>query len=410
MARNFVVIGAGITGITTAYYLTKAGYEVTVLDSEPYPAMMTSYANGGQFSVSNSETWTTWPNVKKGARWLMTPGAPLLVRPWPSIPKIKWLTGFLWNTATGAYEKNTRDTITLGLMAREFYDKIAAEEGIEFDRSKCGILHFYKNKEYFESAVWATENIYKKMNIDRRVLTQNEVLDAEPNLARGGDIIGGTYTASDSVGDIHKFCNNLAAVLRRKYQVKFIFDAEVTHARRENSRWILNTPRRDVSASDVVICAGSNSAKIGKMFKESLPVYPVKGYSITITDDPRNLPTVSLLDDEAKIVTSTLGNRLRVAGTAELDDWNRDIRMSRIEPLVKWVRHNLTAIDTRDVKPWAGLRPMTPSMMPVVKKGELPGVYINTGHGHLGWTLGAATAHHLVYNVVGYARVNQRMR
>lgn len=409
MSRQFVVIGAGITGVTTAYYLAKNGYEVTVVDAEPYPAMMTSYANGGQFSVSNSETWTTWPNVKKGMKWMFTPGAPLLVRPWPSFSKIKWMTGFLWNTATGAYEKNTKTTITYGLKARELYDKIAAEEGIEFDRYKCGILHFYKNQEYLDSAVKATNTVYKSMNIDRRVLTTQEVGDIEPTLVSDSKIIGGTYTQSDSVGDIHKFCNELASVLRRKYQVKFIFNTKISGAKRMDTGrgWVLHTLRRDITCTDVVICAGSNSAEVGKMFGEKLPVYPVKGYSITITDDRKNLPAVSLLDDEAKIVTSTLGNRLRVAGTAELDGWNRDIRMSRIEPLVQWVRTNLPQVDTRDVKPWAGLRPMTPSMMPIVRKGNLAGVYVNTGHGHLGWTLGAATAHELVTRIIGYTRTNR---
>ena len=145
--------------------------------------------------------------------------------------------------------------------------------------------------------------------------------------------------------------------------------------------------------TDVVICAGSRAAAVGKIFGESIPVYPVKGYSITLqVQDPSCLPVTSLLDDAAKIVTSTLGNRLRVAGTAELDDWNLDIRRDRIDPLVRWTERNLPGVSTEDCRPWAGLRPMTPSMMPLVKQGQRDGVWLNTGHGHLGWTLGAGTA------------------
>ena len=147
---------------------------------------------------------------------------------------------------------------------------------------------------------------------------------------------------------------------------------------------------------NVVICAGADSAYVAGLFNESINVYPVKGYSITIKDDPKYYPTTSLLDDEAKIVTSTLGDRFRVAGTAELDGWNLDIRKDRIDPLLRWVHTNFPDIDTRDYKPWAGLRPMTPSMMPIVRRGVSKGVYLNTGHGHLGWTLSPSTAQMVV--------------
>lgn len=396
MSRKFAVIGAGITGITTAYYLAKVGYEVTVFEAESYPAMMTSYANGGQLSVSNSETWTTWSNVIKGIKWLTDPSAPLLVRPSPSLAKLKWLTGFLYNTALGTYEKNTLATISMGMVARGLYRDIAEEEGIEFDRSDCGILHFYKNKSYLDSAVRSLK-MYEERGVDRKQISRNEVFDLEPSLRMDPDIIGGTYTKSDSVGDIHKFCNGLAQVLRSKYKVKFEYDTVIKAAKLLNDRWSLASDELFLGRfSDVVICAGSNSAAVGKLFKESLGVYPVKGYSITITDDAKNLPRMSLLDDQAKIVTSTLGNRLRVAGTAELDGWNRDIRMSRIQPLLDWVKNTMPEVNRRDVKPWAGLRPMTPSMMPIVRAGGMPGVWVNTGHGHLGWTLSPATASHLV--------------
>lgn len=383
------VIGAGITGITTAYSLAKRGAEVTILDSQSYAAMMTSYANGGQLSVSNSDVWTTWPNVIKGLKWVLKKDAPLLINPTPSLSKLKWLIKFLAATASGEAESNTIETIKLGLLARELYYQIAEEEGINFNLTKEGILHFYSNQEYFDAAKKSCE-IYDKLGVHREILTPDQIVEREPSLIVK-NLIGGTYTPSDANGDIHKFCIELSKVLTKKYGVVSLYNYRVDYL-----------PYYSKEYDHVVLCAGVNSAELSKQIKDPIDIYPVKGYSITLNvGNSPNAPTVSLLDDEKKIVSSRLGDRFRVAGTAELAGYNYDIRKDRIDPLIKWVNTNFSGIDTEHVVPWAGLRPMTPNMLPVVRRSRVPNIWYNTGHGHLGWTLSAATADIIAEKIMG---------
>lgn len=375
------VVGAGITGLTTAYYLARQGHDVTVYEQERYPAMKTSYANGGQVSVSNSEVWTTWSNVAKGLRWMFKKDAPLLIRPSFDLAKIKWISKFLWATATKKYEANTAKTIRMGLESSKLYKQIIAEEGIEFDQSDSGILHFYKNEKYFKAAQ-AAKDIYDLNGCEWNILNSYKTKALDPNLGQIEGLVGGAWTATDWTGDIHKFCKELARVLAEKYNVSFVFGAAV-----KNLKELKNFDR-------IVVSNGVGSVALARTCGDSLPIYPVKGYSITINNvDPMLLPRVSLLDDEAKIVTATLGNKFRVAGTAELNGENYDIRRDRIEPLLDWVHKNFPEIDTRDYTSWACLRPMTPDMMPIVQQSKKDKrVFYNTGHGHLGWTLAAFTA------------------
>jgi D-amino-acid dehydrogenase len=377
-----LVIGAGITGITTAYSLAKRGVDVTVIDEENYPAMKTSYANGGQLSVSNSDVWTTVPNLIKGMKWAFTKDAPLLMDLSPSIAKYRWISKFIYESLTGNAVENTIKTAQIGLQARWLYKRIVEEENIQFDLKKKGILHFYKNEEYFESAKKICDEVYWRIGEDRAILTKNQVLDMEPSLQYSNGIIGGTFTKSDMTGDIHKFCVGMEKILKTKYNVKFLYGKTAKPT--------------DADVYDhVVLCAGVKSAEFSKNIGDPLDIYPVKGYSITLEvgNGLEDAPMVSLLDDEAKIVTSRLGSRFRVAGTAELAGINYDIRKDRIDPLVKWVRKNFPYISTEHTNPWAGLRPMTPNMLPVVRKCKtVDNVWYNTGHGHLGWTLSPATA------------------
>jgi len=382
-----LVIGSGVTGILAAYYLTQAGHKVTVIDRERYPAMKCSRANGGQLSVSNSEVWTTWSNVRKGLSWMLTKDAPLLIRPSLEWNKLKWVTEFLWHTVKSDYQQNTLKTIKLGLDSRTLYQEIVDQESLKFDYSNSGILHIYKDSEYFDHATLVKE-LYESAGCEWQLLSQEQIKKIDPTLSNIEGMIGSAWTPSDSVGDIHKFVSELYVVLAKKYHVKFFFDTEFD-------------PVTDYSEYDrIVVSAGVGSQKIGKFFGDRLSVYPVKGYSITITvpdSDMRYVPRVSLLDDRAKIVSSTLGNRFRVAGTAELAGENYDIRHDRIQPLLNWVHENFPKIDTSNYSSWACLRPMTPDMMPIVKASDHDQkVFYHTGHGHLGWTLSPATAKQLV--------------
>jgi D-amino-acid dehydrogenase len=358
---KIAVIGAGITGITTAYSLAKRGVEVVVYDENLYPAMKTSYANGGQLSVSNSDVWTTIPNVLKGMKWMIKKDAPLLIDPTPSLAKYKWISKFLYHTFSGKALENTITTAQMGIEARKFYLNIAENENINFDLKKKGILHFFKNEEYFESAKRSCDEVYAKVGVNRYILSKNQVMDYEPSLQQSEGIIGGTYTPSDMTGDIHKFCVELERVLKTKYNVKFLYRKKIKPEILINNEY-----------DHVVLCTGIGSIELSKKIGDPIDIYPVKGYSITLEvgNTVEDAPVVSLLDDEAKIVTSRLGTRLRVAGTAELAGINYDIRMDRIDPLVKWVRTNFPYISTEHTNPWAGLRPMTPNMLPVVRKSK----------------------------------------
>ncbi len=386
--KRVAVIGAGITGVVAAYYLARAGYKVTVYEQESYPAMRTSYANGGQVSVSNSEVWTTWSNVKKGIKWMFQKDAPLLIRPKPEWRKIKWIVKFLAHTIANAYSKNTAETIKLGLESRQLYKEIIEEEGLEFDQSFCGILHFYKDQAYWDKAI-EVRPLYEQNGSQWQLLNPNEAKLKDSALNKIKGMIGCAWTKDDWTGDIHKFCVELSRVLKEKYKVDFKY----------NTCPDVNLLRSLDGFDSVVISAGVGSVELARQAGDTLDVYPVKGYSITITvkpEDMKYVPQVSLLDDQAKIVTSTLGNRFRVAGTAELAGENYDIRRDRIEPLLKWVRTNFPDLDASNYSSWACLRPMTPNMMPIVKESTTKGIYYHTGHGHLGWTLSPATAKKLV--------------
>jgi D-amino-acid dehydrogenase len=405
---RIAVIGAGITGITTAYALLKRGARVTVFDRQPYAAMETSFANGGQLSASNAEVWNSWATVLKGMKWMFTPGAPLLVNPKPTWHKFSWMAEFV--AAIPKHEDNTVSTARIAVEARAHLMRMATDEGIEFDREGRGILHFYATKAEYDAAQLTSE-LLRKGGLERRAVTPAEIKLIEPALR--GQIYGGFYTPSDFTGDIHKFtiglaeaCKRLGADMRFATEISDITVSEggvtiVSHnidaAPADIKSDIEDRPEEVLSFDKVIVCAGVWSRDLAAKLGDRINVYPVKGYSITVNlaeqSDQQAAPWVSLLDDKAKIVTSRLGkSRLRVAGTAEFNGFNRDISAARIEPLIAWCRAHFPGMSTRQVVPWAGLRPMMPDMMPRVMAGKNPRVFYNTGHGHLGWTLSAATA------------------
>ena len=389
---HVAVIGSGITGITTAYALLERGHAVTVIDRHRYAAMETSFANGGQLSASNAEVWNSLATLMKGLKWMARRDAPLLLNPRPSAHKYAWLGEFVGQIRH--YRANTVETTRLAIAARAHLFAIAEREGIDFDLERRGILHVYRRRAGFVAAT-RVNALLLRAGLDRRAVTPNEMRAIEPTLH--GDWYGGFFTPSDSTGDIHKFTRGLADACERRGARLHLGDGVRSIAHRGDRIAIATEGGDAVDADAVVICAGVASRRFAAMLGDRVNVYPVKGYSITVgLDDERSrdaAPTVSLLDDATKIVSSRLGrDRFRVAGTAEFNGENRDIRADRVKPLVDWVRALFPDVATAQVVPWAGLRPMTPSMMPRIGVGARPGVYYNTGHGHLGWTLSAATA------------------
>ncbi|CAD6546371.1 D-amino acid dehydrogenase [Paraburkholderia metrosideri] len=393
---RIAIIGAGITGVTTAHALAQRGHHVTVFERHRYAAMETSFANGGQLSASNAEVWNSAATVLKGLRWMLTRDAPLLLNPMPTWHKYSWMGEFLRQIPR--YRANTVETVRLAIAAREHLFSIAEREGIDFDLERRGILHIYKTQKEFDGASKVNEML-REGGLDRSAVSASELQRIEPTLQ--GDFFGGFFTPSDSTGDIHKFTRGLAQACARD-GVEFHYDAEITSIEQPaDGRFSLMVNLEGESQrftfERIVVCAGVKSRDFASMLGDHVNIYPVKGYSITVCLDDetsqQRAPWVSLLDDSAKIVTSRLGaDRFRVAGTAEINGFNRDIRSDRIAPLVDWTRRHFPEVSTSRVIPWAGLRPMMPSMLPKVGRGKRAGVFYNTGHGHLGWTLSAATA------------------
>ncbi len=415
--KTIAVIGGGITGVTTAYALAKRGFAVTLFERHRYAAMETSFANGGQLSASNAEVWTHWSTILKGLKWMLKSNAPLLVNPLPTWHKLSWFAEFV--AAMPQYERNTVESARLAVAARQHLFAWAQEEGIDFDLKKEGILHIYRDKKGFDHAGRVSQ-LLAKGGLPRQAVTPQEMKAIEPALA--GNYYGGYFTESDSTGDIHKFTNGLAAAAER-LGVRTLYGQDVTSVQSDGEKAVVTTapqegtlgsePDNVQSFDGIVVCAGVASRAFAAQLGDRVNIYPVKGYSITVNlndeQSQAGAPNVSLLDDETKLVTSRLGlSRFRVAGTAEFNGVDHDIRADRIQPLIAWVAQCFPKINTRSVVPWAGLRPMMPNMMPRVGRGRAANVFYNTGHGHLGWTLSAITAD-MVGNVVSQASKSIRV-
>jgi D-amino-acid dehydrogenase len=409
--KNIAILGAGVTGVTTAYALQDRGFRVSIIDRQRYAAMETSFANGGQLSASNAEVWNSFATVLKGIKWMLKPDAPLLVNPKPSWHKYSWMAEFI--AGIPKYRSGTIETTRLAIASRGKFLEWAAKEGIDYNRVERGILHIYRDKTSYDDAA-AVSKLLKEGGLDRRAVTNAEMHALEPTLA--GDYYGGFYTESDFTGDIHKYSAGLSEAIQRR-GARMLFETEIKDIRPENGGVSLDLAQNGEDRTEhfdaIVVCAGVGSRAIAAKLGDRVNIYPVKGYSITVAlpdeESRKGAPTVSLLDEATKIVSARMGpDRLRIAGTAEFNGYNKDIRNDRIQPLIKWVRDFFPSVSTETVVPWAGLRPMMPDMLPRVAPGKLPGVFYNTGHGHLGWTLCAATAEIIAEQVLEASRKNSR--
>jgi D-amino-acid dehydrogenase len=388
-----IVLGAGLLGVTSAYYLQQQGHEVTVVDRQASPAAETSFANGGQISVSHAEPWANPGAPLKVMKWLAREDAPLLFR--LRADRHQWLWGlrFLRECTPARTRRNIEQIVRLGTYSRDALQALRAATGIAYEQRTQGILHFYTSGKEFDDALAPTEQM-RALGCDRRVISADEAVQIEPALRHiRPQLAGATFTAADESGDANQFARELARLCRES-GVRFLMSHTIT-ALRETAGQIDHVEATDgegrfqqLRADAYVLALGSLSPRLARPLGLRLPVYPAKGYSVTMpVKDETMAHQVSLTDDEYKLVFSRLGNRLRIAGTAELNGYDRDLNRVRCEAIVRRVEQLFPgAGDTGQAQFWTGLRPATPSNVPIIGASRLPNLFLNTGHGTLGWT------------------------
>jgi D-amino-acid dehydrogenase len=389
-----LVLGAGVIGTTTAWFLRECGHEVTVVERHSAAALETSFANGGQISVSHVEPWANPEAPFKILKWLGQADAPLLFRPRLDLQQWRWAVQFLIECLPSHTRRNMLQILAISKYSGEVLRNLRSTTGVNYDDLQRGILQIYTDSEGFDGAAAAAE-LVRQYGVAREVKTAAECIAIEPSLGRRGDwIAGGTYTASDETGDARKFTQSLAELAAQR-GVVFRFGVTIeslavaggavtgVHTIDEQSA------SQVLSADAYVVCLSSYTPQLLGPIGVRALVYPAKGYSATLRIvDPAAAPTVSVTDDAKKMVFTRLGDRLRVAGTAELSGYNLDLNPIRCESLTRRAHEWFgDAIDIERPEYWTGLRPATPSNVPIIGRTRYPNLYLNTGHGTLGWTM-----------------------
>lgn len=389
---KIIVLGAGVVGTTAAWYLHQKGYEVTVIDRQPNAGLETSFANGGQISVSHAEPWANPGAPVKVLKWLMKEDAPLLFRLRADALQWRWGMQFMRECSPARTRHNIIQMVNLGTYSRSSLQQLRAETGLHYDELTKGILHFYTSANEFEAALGPAE-LMREYGCDRKVISNAEAIAIEPALASIKDkIAGATYTEADESGDAHQFTQRLA-VLAAEQGVNFLYNTIIVGLQADASGitgvHISNAQgEQTLTADNYVLSLGSYSPQLVKPLGLDLLIYPAKGYSATMpVIRPEYAPQVSLTDDEYKLVFSRLGDRLRIAGTAELNGYSTELNDVRCKAITRRVMQLFPdAVDASRVQYWTGLRPATPSNVPYIGRSKIANLFLDTGHGTLGWT------------------------
>jgi len=390
-----VVLGAGVVGTAAAWYLARAGHEVIVVERQGAAGLETSFANGGQISASHAEPWANPGAPAKLVEWLGREDAPLLFRFRADWHQWVWGLRFLGECLPFRTRENVRQILALALYSRTQLQALRRDTGIQYEQLTRGILHFYTDDEEFERAV-SQAALMEELGCERDVLSAEACIGIEPALRHAADrIVGGTYTAADESGDARKFTQALADLAATQGGVRFLYGRSIKRLEAERGR-VVSVVLADaeggderLSADAYVVALGSYSPLLLRPIGISIPVYPLKGYSITVPlEEGDEAPTVSLADDSHKLVFSRLGARLRVAGTAEVNGYNTDVNDVRCQAIVSRTFELFPSAGRPErAEFWAGLRPATPSNVPVVGRTRYANLFLNTGHGTLGWTM-----------------------
>ena len=411
---HVLILGSGLLGVSSAYYLSQLGHEVTVLDRQAHPAAETSFANGGQISVSHAEPWANPSAPLKVLQWLGTEDAPLLFRIRADMRQWLWGLQFMRECTPARTRHNIAQIVRLGTYSRAMLQELRSVTGLHYDQRTQGILHFYTSQKEFDGAQGPAEQM-RELGCERQVISADEAVKLEPALQHiRPQLAGATYTAEDESGDANRFARELVKLCEAA-GVKFLMSHTVTALRKAGGQ-IDHVEATDsegrfqrLRADSYVLAMGSMSPIYAAPLGIRLPIYPAKGYSVTMPVKDANMAhQVSLTDDEFKLVFSRLtgpdSDRLRIAGTAELNGYDRDLNRVRCEAIVRRVEQLFPgAGDATQASFWTGLRPATPSNVPIIGKSKLSNLYFNTGHGTLGWTHACGSGKSIARIVSGLA-------
>lgn len=400
---HVVVMGAGIIGVSTAWYLLEEGHTVTVVDRQPHPALETSFANGSQISVSFCEPWANPRTPAKVLKWLAHDDSPLLFRPRLDPYQWRWAANFMAQCTAPAFARNVRQLVALGRYSHSSLKALVDETHIDYQRLQRGILQFFTDPTDLAAGA-RSAGLMLDLGVERHVLTRQGVIDIEPALERfGKNIVGGVFTPTDESGDAHMFTEELARrCASRGATFLFEHDIEGFDMRARSLHGLklrdIKGARRFVEPGDAFVAAlGSFTAPLLRQVGVDLDIYPTKGYSATLKIlRPERASVVSMIDDERKIAISRLGDYIRVAGTAEMAGYDTTLATptarARCAALLNRIKQLFPgAVDCESPRFWAGLRPSTPSNVPIIGKTSVARLWVNAGHGTLGWTLGAGS-------------------
>ncbi|HNC51495.1 MAG TPA: D-amino acid dehydrogenase [Accumulibacter sp.] len=395
---KLVVLGAGVVGVSSAWYLAKAGHQVTVLERQSAAGLETSFANGGQISVSHAEPWSNPHAPLRALAWMRREDAPLLFRPRRDAALLDWSLRFLRECTPRRTRENMRQIVTLALYSRRQLQALRAETSLAYDHLERGILHVYTDRREFATAIRAAA-VLREFGCERRAVSVDECIAIEPALAAARSLlVGGDFTAADESGDAHRFTQQLAALCVER-GVVFRYGVAVDRLTPSGGRVSAVTAGGESYHADAyVVALGSYTPLLLRPLGLRLPIYPAKGYSATLPLGADSIaPSVSLTDDGHKLVFSRLGQRLRIAGTAEFNGYDRELNKVRCAALMNRANQLFPALrPAGEPQFWCGLRPATPSNVPLIGRSAIPNLYLNSGHGTLGWTMacgsGAALA------------------
>ncbi len=388
-----IVLGAGIIGVSTAYYLARAGHDVVVIDRQPEPGLETSFANGGQISASHAQPWSNPATLTKLPGWLLRGDAPLWFRPRLDPAMWGFFLRFLGNCTPGRTRANGDKALRLALYSRDTLRELRAETGIAFSAEDRGILHIYRSARDLERAAQVAEH-FRALGLDTQSLNAPACAEIEPALAPVRDqLAGAIYSPGDLSGDAHAFTQGLAQYAA-DVGVDFRMDTKIVRIAQMGGRVTGIRTQRGMVTGNAYVCAmGSYSTPLLRDIGIKMPIYPAKGYSATVPlNVPHLAPRTSITDDDHKIVVSRIGDSLRIAGTAEFDGYSTLISEPRARAVLDAGLELFPGImEPSQAEFWAGLRPLTPDGVPVIGATKLENLYINSGHGTLGWTMGCGS-------------------